>query len=297
MKAKSLFPAILIFLSFEALAVRRMACPRASSEVPEGKTINDYQQFFDQNKIIPKTALSLNFVEQFKNEFEKFPATLHQELVRAGNKIHIMEGDGVTVDPTWDSHDQFTFDGRPWKDVPGGGGSTARGYLKTPTRIVINHLYDHHGSVSMFLHEHGHSLDSIRAFHGISRSDVWHEVYNSEPNAVPFLTTVCGSYCTNNVEEGFAELFANYHGCAESRTQMEQEVPKIAEFFRRFVSTRNLENIMSDDPSAQVVSEPEVSEDQPAQPQARPIPDSGAQPQSRHPRFGCRRIFGREICL
>jgi hypothetical protein len=154
-----------------------------------------------------------------------------------------MEGSGVTVDPTWVPSDLKTFDGRPWSEVPGGGGSTAREYLKTPTRVVINHLYDHHGSADMFIHEHAHSLDSIRDLHGISNSRVWSDLLASEPNSYDFLTTICGAYCTDNVEEGFAEYFANYHGCQETRAQMEREVPRIAEFFFRFRSTRNLDNI------------------------------------------------------
>ncbi len=217
--------------------------------VPEGKTLEDYQPFFSSNKIIPKTELTLNYVEQFKNEFEKFPANLRRELIEAGNKIHIMEGTGVTVDPTWIPTHLTTFDGRPWSEVPGGGGSTARGYQKSPTRIVINHLYDHHGSADMFLHEHGHSLDSIRKLHGISNSTVWTSLMASQPGSAKFLDDICGDYCTKNVEEGFAELLANYHGCEESRAQMELEVPRIAEFFKRFNSTKNLDTIW-EDPSA-----------------------------------------------
>lgn len=255
MISKMIIPAFLITLSLPALAVKRIVCPKASDVVPEGKSLSDYQSFLSANKIIPKTNLSLNFLEQFKNEFEKFPSSLHQELIKAGNKIHIMEGTGVTADPTWDPNDVFTFDGRPWSNVPGGGGSTARGYSKTPTRIVINHLYDHHGSTDMFLHEHGHSLDSIVDLHGISHSPVWADLLAAEPATQSFLTVICGTYCTANIEEGFAELFANYHGCAESREQMEQEIPRTAEFFKRFTSTKNLDHIWEDAP---VVTEVEV---------------------------------------
>ena len=270
MQTKLIFPLFLFALTAEAYAAIRIKCPKVSSSVPEGKTIADYQSFFSLNKIIAKTDLSVNYVEQFKNEFEKFPASLHAELMKAGNKIHIMEGAGVTVDPTWVPTHEKTFDGRPWSEVPGGGGSTARGYQKSPTRIVINHFYDNHGSSNLFLHEHGHSLDSISSLHGISNSDVWSELMTSESGVQTFLSEVCGTYCTENVEEGFAELFANYHACSESREQLESALPRVAEFFKRFKSTKNLDKIWDDEALAQ-----------------------SERTESRR----CRRIFGREICL
>ncbi len=249
MKAKFLVPTLLAILSTQSFAASRIRCPEVSDIVPEGATIESYKSFFTENKIVPKTELTLNFVEQFKNEFEKFPVNLRQELIEAGNKIHIMEGSGVTVDPTWNSAHQTTFDGRPWSEVPGGGGSTAWGYLKSPTRIVINHLYDHHGSADMFLHKHGHSLDSIRKLHGLSSSDIWSKLLSSESGSTKFLSDICGSYCTSNIEEGFAELFANYHGCEESREQMEREVPIIAEFFSKFISTKKFDKIIDTAPA------------------------------------------------
>ncbi len=232
-------------MTAEVFAAQRIKCPQASAEVPSGKTIADYETFFTQNKIVPKTNLTVNYVEQFKNEFAKFPASLHAELMKAGNKINLMEGSGVTVDPTWIPTDEKTFDGRPWSEVPGGGGSTARGYRKTPTRIVINNFYSHHGAVNLFLHEHGHSLDSINSQHGISHSKVWTDLL-AETGVHAFMTDVCGTYCTENVEEGFAELFANFHACPESRTQLETELPKVAEFFTRLTTTKNIERIWED---------------------------------------------------
>lgn len=246
MKSKFILPAALLLVATHSFAAVKIKCDPASDEVSSETTVEDYRSFFSANKIVLKTEVTPNYVEQFKNEFLKFPESLRKELIKAGSKIHIMEGEGVTVDPTWTPTDQRTFDGRPWSEVPGAGGATARGYKKSPTRIVINHLYENHGSVNLFLHEHGHSLDSIKGIHAISNSNVWRQLKNSVPNFQSFLSDVCGNYCTNNIEEGFAEYFANYHGCEESREQMEREVPRVAEFFRRFTSTKNLDRIWED---------------------------------------------------
>lgn len=243
MLMKFILPVALATMASSAFAAERIRCAPVSDVVPEGRSLDHYKSFFILNKIIAKTDLSVNYVEQFKNEFEKFPQSLRIELTNAGNKIHIMEGSGVTVDPTWEPTHEKTFDGRPWSEVPGGGGSTAKGYKKSPTRVVINHLYDNHGSANMLLHEHGHSLDSIRSRHGISNSDTWKALLQEEPQIQTFLTEICGKYCTENLEEGFAELFANYHGCKESRIQMQTEVPRAAEFFRLFRTTKKLHEI------------------------------------------------------
>jgi hypothetical protein len=243
MQTKVFVAIFVLALSVAALSAERITCPPVKAIAPEGIPLASYKDFFRQNKIVPKTELSVNYVEQFKGEFKKFPSSLHQELILAGNKIHIMEGTGVTVDPTWELNHQTTFDGRPFTEIPGVGGSTARGYKKSPTRIVISMLSQNHGSTSLFLHEHGHSLDSINQLHGISNSAVWTELLASEPEVQSFLTDICGTYCTENVEEGFAELFANYHACPASQEQLVRNLPRVGEFFKRFKSTKNLDKI------------------------------------------------------
>ena len=84
MITKYILPAVFIVLTSESFAASRIKCPEASDYVADGKSIEDYQDFFKANKIVPKTDLSLNYVEQFKNEFLKFPSTLKQELINAG---------------------------------------------------------------------------------------------------------------------------------------------------------------------------------------------------------------------
>lgn len=293
MLVRFLIPAALVVISTNAFsAAVRIKCPKASDTVAEGVTVSDYNSFFRANKIIPMTGLTANYVEQFKNEFEKFPATLQRELLAAGNWIHIMEGSGVTVDPTWVATDVKTHDGRPWSQVPGSGGSTAKEYSTSPTRMVINHLYENHGSVNLFLHEHGHSLDSIDSFHGISNSQVWADLLADEPNANEFLTAVCGKYCTDNVEEGFAEMLANYHACEDSRAQMEREVPKVAEFFSRFKSTKNLDRIWEDE---EVESAPEVPMVEESEPEPEHTPTYEPVPSRRRDRVEQAREVGRRV--
>lgn len=246
MLAKFFLPLIFITLSSPASSAVRIRCAPESTYVPPGTTLESYSDFFRLYSVVPKTEVSLTYVEQFKNEMSKFPLSLQRELNRAGNKIHILEGEGVTVDPTWEPVHEKTFDGRPWSDVPGSGGSTARGHKKAPTRIVINSMYAKHGSANLLLHEHAHSLDSISTLHGISNSLVWTRIQEMEPGVTKFLDQVCGKYCTENVEEGFAELFANYYGCAKSRQQMEQELPLVSKFFSRFHSTKKISSLMDD---------------------------------------------------
>ena len=290
---------MVLAMSVETFAAIRIKCGPASDVVPEGATFADYQPFFSANRIIPKSELSLNFIEQFKAEFAKFPQSLHRELMAAGANIHIMEGEGVTVDPTWNVKDTDTFDGRSWSQVPGAGGSTAKEYSIAPTRVVINHLYDKQGSASMFLHEYAHNLDSINSYHGISSSQAWKDLLDSEPNALPFLRIVCGEYCANNIEEGFAEFMANYHGCEETRIQMEEEVPKIANFFRRFKSMKNLTAILKTD--AEVFdeapeSEPETHVEEVLS--SEPVVNESPRPrEAGKPRLGCRVVLGRQICI
>jgi hypothetical protein len=281
MMTKFILPVALLILATDGLTATRIKCAEAPHIVLPGTTLNDYSSFLSANNIILKTNVDLSHLEQFKNELEKFPAPLRQELVRAGNSIHIMEGSGVTVDPTWLSSDEATFDGRPWSEVPGAGGTTARGYAKVPTRIVINHLYDHHGSANVILHEHGHSLDSIRELQGISHSNIWADVLADEPGNSKFLSEICGTYCTANIEEAFAEYFANYHACPERRAQMEAEVPHIAEFFRRFQSTKKLENIWSDEAVSEEITEP--------------VPPPRRESRGSHARRRLRDLFGKII--
>ena len=191
------------------------------------RTLADYTPYLDSQKINPVTSVTVGNVEKFLSEYYKFPETLATELITAGAQISLIEGEGVTADPSWGASDN-TFDGRSWAQAPGSGGSPKG----NTTRVVINHLYDRHGSVNLVLHEHGHTLDQLYKYNVVSRSKTWKKLMDDEPQVNQFMMNICGTYCRDNLNEGFAELFAFYHSCAETKVLVEQELPGFASFLR-----------------------------------------------------------------
>lgn len=157
-------------------------------------------------------------------------------MVRRGGKVHLIEGFGVSEDPTW-TNQNSTKDGRGWNSVPGAGGAP---YARMPTRIVVNRLYEGHGSTNLVLHEHAHSLDSTYTSHGVSSSQLWKNLMRENPEVNNFLDRKCGDYCNTDERERFAELFAIYHDCGGGKAAMVREIPRIAEFFRTFKSVKEL---------------------------------------------------------
>jgi hypothetical protein len=153
-----------------------------------------------------------------------------EEMLSRGAQITLIEGHGVTEDPTF--RGSSTFDGRSWADVPGAGGNPSH---RQPTRIVVNRL-DYNGSASLFLHEHAHALNSLYRSQGLTNSRKWKELIGRNPEARRLLYETCGSYCQTNDDETFAELFAIYH--AGGRYAMERRSPEMAEFFRTLHSVR-----------------------------------------------------------
>lgn len=208
----------------------RHYCPHAAKTT----TIQDIPAYLKANRIVLKTTVDLEYQAQFLNEYKKFPEDLRTKMIEAGAVINLIQGSGVSEDPTWDSGGS-TFDGRSWANVPGSGG-TPWLKAKSPTRIVPNHLYDQHGSANLFLHEHGHSLDSITEGKQISKSAEWSLIAKSELTQ-KFLKVTCGSYCTENVNEGFAELFAYYHACSLTQKDVETYLPEVVNFFKDLLRT------------------------------------------------------------
>jgi hypothetical protein len=175
-------------------------------------------------------------VEYFLYEYDKYPRSLRNEMTAAGGKIHLLQGEGVTVDPSW-GNSIFTKDGRDWSRVPGSGGFIYS-YPSHPTRLVVNHLYDRHGSVNLILHEHSHTMDHIYSERNISGSKAWRNILQNEENE-NVIRSLCGYYCLTDERESFAELFAYYHACETTKRHLEEVLPPVADFMRNLTSVKS----------------------------------------------------------
>ncbi len=179
----------------------------------------DLESFLSKNKIkvvssrnLPNGDILEAHVLGFVFEFLKVPEVVRQFLVAAGVGIHLIYGRGVGEDPSFPNY-SHTPDGRRWDEVPGSGGN--------PTRVVINRLYEGHGSVNLLLHEHAHSFDYV-GIPGkgtrISNDSRWDHVMSHDLVLRDVLQKNCGDYCTENPVEAFAETFAYLHACDASRS-------------------------------------------------------------------------------
>lgn len=258
MKVKNVVSGLVVLATLSANAFAdgaRVYCAKNTAEVSQFATVEEYQPILFENGIQLATTVSdLKNIDDLLFEYSKFPETLRQEMMNAGSRLSLIEGNGVSEDPKWildakaanPAQDPFwtkTFDNRDWSTVKGAGGSSY-GSVKVPTRVVVNSLYKGHGSINLVLHEHAHSLDAIYKLDTLSQSEHWKALMSSNADKVPsFLSTICGDYCVNNHQEGFAELFAYYHACDESRTHMENNIPAVADYFRDLVSVEDLKPV------------------------------------------------------
>lgn len=155
---------------------------------------------------------------------------------------------GMTVEQINHSFNTTIEGARTWDYVSGAGGSFSDRNHIMPTRVVINQLYQARfrnpdgsvtnrmqGSTNLFLHEHGHALDNLYGHHTISDSAPWQAAMGDARSAA-YVRKIFSSYETYHEGEGFAELFAYYHGCGAARTQMETHAPALANFFRNLTS-------------------------------------------------------------
>ncbi len=210
----------------------RINCPKpAEVTFPTEQETYDYLRT-QRIDLLNDEKITLTEISQFLGSFARFPSQLHQNIVESGGSILLINGAGVTEDPAWNKADILTVEGtRNWSDIPGSGGSPKH---SIPTRMVVNHLYDGHGAIDLFLHEHAHTLDAVYGDSTISKSKTWTDVIAAEPNVREFLSAVCAlEYCNTYHREAFADLFTNYHACPESRAQMEREIPLVADFFSK----------------------------------------------------------------
>lgn len=241
----------LIFgLSSLALTSSLLAGVCPSTESFRNLSQGEVDDFLKDNRIVMVNNIDREHLLNFYSEFQKFPQTLMEEMLVMQADIHILQGTGVAEDPTWEKkHVISGSGGRGWDIVPGSGGfpnfKMAGGY-SIPTRIVVNQLYNFydpiggHGSENLFLHEHGHSLDSLYADHDISQTPKFRELFTEEN--VPYLKSICETHCFTkdgiNYVEAFAETFTHFNACDASRINMERKAPAIADFFAAFDSVK-----------------------------------------------------------
>jgi hypothetical protein len=187
---------------------------------------------FQKHKITLVNDIDEKHLDEFIIEFNKFPKNLMAEMVKQNARIDLINGQGVTDHPIWKSK-LSTWDNRGWQHIPGSGGSP---YANIQTIIVVNRLYEGHGSKNLFLHEHGHALDSTYENHGISDGKAWQKLV-TRPEVMSYMSQTCGDYC-KNTRESFAESFARYYDSVESRADMEVDAPELAKFFNNLTSVR-----------------------------------------------------------
>lgn len=158
-----------------------------------------------------------------------------------------------TVEQVRASYENTTEGTRNWDVVSGAGGVFTDPNAINPTRIVLNRMYKalhrmpdgslvewDQGATNLVLHEHGHALDNMYGHHAVSGSPRWQEVMR-DPLVRRYVAKIFDpAYEGAFEEEGFAEAFSYYHACPQSRQQMEEEAPALAQFFRDFRTVREL---------------------------------------------------------
>lgn len=247
------------FLTFGALVLSTSlfagVCPSVGSlpDISNG----ELEDFLREKRIVLVNKIDREHILNFHHELQKFPELLMNEMLTMKADIHILQGIGVTEDPTWNKEDKESGSGgRGWDIVPGSGGfpyykmaldkAGIKDGQSIPTRIVVNQLYNTsnplggHGSENLFLHEHGHSLDSLYAPHDVSSSPAFQDLF--KPEAISYLKQICPTHCFTtdgvNFVEAFAETFTHFTACDSSRLEMENRAPEIADFFANLTTVK-----------------------------------------------------------
>lgn len=220
----------------ENAALTSQLCARAPEALDDWERRGEgpLNVWLNQYSILLKTAsVEQKYLVQFAFEFAKIPRELRIKLVGGNGRTHLIQGNGVPEDPTWDSLESTTSDGRLWSSLPGSGGMPTYG---VPTRIVVNRIYEGTGAVNLVLHEHAHAIDSLSSYNGISNSKEWKQLFANNIQFKRFLGEICGSYCAESSSEAFAETFAFYYACEATRQTLQSRVLEIAEFMKHLPS-------------------------------------------------------------
>jgi len=204
------------------------ACEQAPTDLEDaGFTESSLQDFLKENAVVKVNDIRESYVIQFAVEIRKFPTAPELYLAKNGGDFHILEGHGIGEDPSMGAFVK-TFDGRTWMDVVGGGNEI--------TRIVVNRLYEGHGSANVVLHERAHTLD----IHGLplhksafSKDPAWDDIMKHDVDFALVMNKVCGDYCMQNPNEAFAESFAMYFACPKTRDYL-KDSPKVMNFMKKF---------------------------------------------------------------
>lgn len=233
---------------------QRVYCEKPVAQV-QNKTREELDRILKENNVkIVSEISNEQYLWDFVGELQRFPASLRRELATAGGEIHIFDDSnsslkGVTADPSWNRGIAIEGkEGRRWDSLPGSGGWVGTKLNSAvPTRIAINKLNpgpgSNHGCTSLFLHEHGHMLGNrFGPNYGLHNQTEFRALLQ-DPNWTKVMTKLCANnYCSQNNEadreEAFAELFAYYHTCEESKQSLEEHFPAAAEYMRNLTTLR-----------------------------------------------------------
>ncbi len=227
--------------------LRRETCERPV--IPSPRPLTEMLPILRQNRIrVVSGTPQPQHIQRFLEDFNKFPQSLRNEMFQRGSQINLIVGQGVSEDPSWAAEAANgnganwinTPDGRAWSTVMGSGGYLGR--PRTPTRIVVNRAYTEAGSTNTFLHEYAHTMDRMYGEFSITRSPIYQQAKNKDARAQEFIQAICGDYCNNpaHPEEAFAELFAYYHACPATNTQMKEVMPNLSALFESITTVREL---------------------------------------------------------
>ncbi|MES2528999.1 MAG: hypothetical protein V4598_18075 [Bdellovibrionota bacterium] len=227
--------------------LRRETCERPV--IPSPRPLAEMLPILAQNNVrVVIGTPQPQHIQRFLEDFNKFPQSLRNEMFQRGSRINLIVGQGVSQDPSWAEEAARgngtgwteTTDGRAWSTVMGSGGYLGR--PRTPTRIVVNRTYTEAGSTNTFLHEYAHTMDRMYGEFSITRSPIYQQAMSRDARSREFIQAICGDYCNNpqHPEEAFAELFAYYHACPATNTQMKEVLPNLSQLFESITTVREL---------------------------------------------------------